>query len=138
MNLNRKYFIFDAYTAGLTTFSDAQVKTFREALIGIGYRKSSNVISDFSEGLFICLCFLIAHNRILHSDQDKGACNCYTSILKIVGSGQSGRHRSGENSDSLFAGAFSLFSSFLFSSRDFRFSFRLFSLLCGLILNSLI
>lgn len=129
MKSNLKIFIFEMCNASLPTFSDAQLKTFREPRIGIGYGKLANVISDFNAGLFICLCFQILRNSIIYSGPDKGACNRYTSMFPIVGSCKSGCHNSEENNDSLFAGTFSLFllffsvvgSAFLF----FAFSFKL-------------
>lgn len=119
MKSQSKHFIFtslsDAPDAPLTN----KIKTFREASYLHLPLRVGTWGQMFLRGLFICLCFLTAHNSILHSDRDKGACNRYTSAFPVVGSGQSGRRRSGENKDSLFVRAF---SSFLFSY-CFRFSF---------------
>jgi hypothetical protein len=95
MKLNIKTFaIFDTYTASLPTFSDAQLKRFREALIGIGYRKLANVVSDFSEGLFICLCFLTLHNGTLHSNHVSSAVVWVEQQVAILNHNQkqSGKH----------------------------------------------
>lgn len=60
-------------------------------------------------GVVICSCFKTLHSISTYSDRDKGACNRYTLINRIIGSGKTSRHRLGGNSDRLFIGSFSLF-----------------------------
>lgn len=123
-----KIYIFELYDAGLPTFSAMHVKTFKEPCIGIGYRRSAKHVSDFSAGLFICLCFQIAVKLLSYSGPDRGACKSYTLTSWVIGSCKS-RFRRGVDSNSLFVGAFSLFFFTCFSF-CFRFVYFFFSLLC--------
>lgn len=123
-----KIYIFELYNASFQTFGAVRLKTFKEPYIGIGCRKSGKRASDFSVGLFICLCFQTAASNLFYSDPDKGACNRYTLIFLVIGSCKSWFSR-GVDSNSLFVGAFSLF---FFTCFCFCFGFVhfFFSLLC--------